>query len=813
MKYLNPLTSFYGRQPSFRILHFFFLLLAFLNSKLVYSQTDTLKSITRQFKQYSEHHLSEKLFLHLDRPMYLAGETMWFKIYAVDGTFQKPLDLSKIAYIEVLDKEQKPVLQGKVDLLDATGQGSFVLPSSLTSGNYLVRVYTNWMKNFSPEYYFQSPVTIVNTFTNLGLKPNKDSAAYDIQFFPEGGNLVKGLTSKVAFKITDKSSRGIDADGYLQDKSGNKLTTFKTQKFGLGNFTFTPSEATAYQATLKLANSKVVTATLPVVYEQGYVMQLTDVDAGQIKITVQTNVTDQANSDIFLLGHARQNPLVSTYNRLNNGQAEFTINKKNLAEGINHFTLFNSRKQPLCERLYFQQPHHQLAIAATTDKTTYTTREKVIMELSTADQSQAATPANLSLAVYRLDSLPTTTPPAINNYLWLTSDLRGTIENPEYYFSPASPEVAQAADNLMLTQGWRRFQWESVFFKKSDSIQFVPELNGHLIRGKITDRQTGQPVPNMATYLASPSRLVRLYHTTSKANGAIQFEAKDFYGSREIVVQTGLPQDSLYRFEIQNPFSDKNFTTQVPPFTLTEKFKIDLEQRHAQMQVQNAYFKKYASRFKPTVTDSMAFYGQPDEKYKLDDFTRFKVMEEVLREYVPGVQVRIRKDGFHFMVFDNVNKTIFRDNPMVLLDGVPVFNINKIMAMDPLKIQKLEVITSRYFQGTATYNGLVSFSTYKGNLDGFDLNPNTFVQEYEGLQYQREFYAPRYETTTEKQSRLPDQRNLLYWNPQVITTSNKQKLEFYTSDKAGKYLISIQGLSKTGLAGSTNLIFEVKQAL
>ncbi|MDQ4139308.1 MAG: hypothetical protein M3142_02170, partial [Bacteroidota bacterium] len=311
---------------------------------------------------------------------------------------------------------------------------------------------------------------------------------------------------------------------------------------------------------------------------------------------------------------------------------------------------------------------------------------------------------------------------------------------------------------------------------------------------------------------ASPNRHVRLYNTISKKNGNLQFEMKDFYGPCEVVVQTNTRQDSLYQFEIYNPFSLKYSASQLPPFTISEKFKSDIVQRHVQMQVQNNFYKKHT--FTPPAIDSLPFYGQADEKYHLDDYTRFKVMEEVLREYVPGVQVRIRKDGFHFMVYDRVNKTIFQENPMVLLDGVPVFNINKIMAIDPLKIQKLEVITSRYFQGPSTYFGLVSFSTYKGDLEGYTIDPHTFVQEYEGLQLQREFYSPHYETVEEKQSRLPDLRNLLYWNPQIsLSQAGNQKLEFYTGDKAGKYLVVIQGLSKYGLAGSTGYIFEVKQTL
>jgi hypothetical protein len=189
-------------------------------------------------------------------------------------------------------------------------------------------------------------------------------------------------------------------------------------------------------------------------------------------------------------------------------------------------------------------------------------------------------------------------------------------------------------------------------------------------------------------------------------------------------------------------------------------------------------------------------------------------MEEVMREYVPGVVVRIRKDGFHFLVANRIQKSIFQNNPMVLLDGVPVFNINKIMAFDPRRVQQLDVMTSRYFQGPQIYEGLVSYTTYDGDLGGFNLDPRALLQEYEGLQLPREFYAPAYETAVQRQSRVPDLRNLLYWNPQVHTpATGSQQLTFFTSDQAGTYQVVIQGLSVQGLAGSSTFTFEVKPSL
>ena len=149
------------------------------------------------------------------------------------------------------------------------------------------------------------------------------------------------------------------------------------------------------------------------------------------------------------------------------------------------------------------------------------------------------------------------------------------------------------------------------------------------------------------------------------------------------------------------------------------------------MQVQDVF---YQDRNK-TITsgvDTTAFYGKADATYYLDDYTRFPVMEEILREYVPGVMVRKRKDGFHFMVLDEVNKKVFDEDPLVLLDGIPVFDIDRIMEFDPLKVRKLEVMTRRYYMGVLSLPGAVSYTTYAGDLAGFQLNPRSCTTRLRG---------------------------------------------------------------------------------
>jgi hypothetical protein len=766
------------------------------------AQTDGLPSIRQHFDSYRRQALQEKVFLHLDRPTYACGETMWFKVYNVDGTLHQPLNLSKVAYVEVLDETQKPVLQGKIALQDGAGNGSFVLPVTLKSGSYKVRAYTSWMKNFGPAFYFEAPVTVVNSFTSLGLAPVQEQASYTVQFFPEGGSLVQGLSSKVAFQGMDKKTgKGIAFTGKVVDEAGVEVAQFQSQQFGIGQFTFTPAASATYTAIIELPDRRMLRQKLPQVYEQGYSLRLEELNPNQLQLTV--TATSPQPEPVYLLGHARQIIGVAESARLQQGAATFVVDKGKLAEGITHFTLFNGQQQPVCERLYFKRPTQKLHIEAQTDKATYTTREKVSTTLQTQAQAGQAIPANLSVSVYRLDSLQPESATDIYAYLWLSSDLKGTVEQPAYYFTATGPEADEAVDNLMLTHGWSRFRWEDVLQQQKMAYKFLPEHDGHLIRGKVTDATTGAIARNVTTYMAAPGKHVRFYSSTSDQNGLIQFEAKDFYGPKEIVVQSNLEKDSIYQIEVFSPFSERFSAKLFPGFNLKESLQPELTQRHVAVQVPYAYHEKHLDIYRAPGIDSTAFYGQPDATYLLDDYTRFKVMEEVMREYVPGVQVRLRRGS-----------VLFYTNPLVLLDGVPVFDIDKIMAFDPLKVRKLEVFTRKYLHGPHVYNGLVSYTTYQGDLGGFPLDPRVLLMEYEGLQLQREFYAPAYDNQEQRQSRLPDFRNLLHWSPDVVTKADgKTGLSFYTSDQAGTYFMVVQGMTKNGLAGSTTLTFEVKQPL
>ena len=541
-------------------------------------------ALRQRFARYQARTPVEKLYLRPDRPAYVSGETMWFKINAVEGTTQQPLAASTLAYVEVLNPAQEPVLQAKITLREARGQGSLVLPAALASGQYTVRAYTSWMKNFGPAFYFQTAVTVVNTRQPLGLPLRPPAAAYDPQFFPEGGYLVQGLTSSVGFKLTDAAGRGVGAEVDVLDAAGASVARCRTLWAGLGSFTLTPAQAgAAYRAVIRLTTGETLTQALPPVRAQGYALHLEDTDSQQLRLVVQAQDLPTAET-VYLLGHAGARVLLVAETRIRSGQVEFSVPRSQLAGGVSHFTLFNSQHQPLCERLYFSPPAAPLVLAAKTDRAAYPPRAPVALQLAAA----GPLPADLSVAVYQLDSLSASGGADITSYLWLTADLRGPVENPGRYFA-ATPDAARAADNLMLTQGWSRFQWADVLAAQPApaTLPHLPELHGHLVQGRVVDSRTGAPAPGVVAYLAAPGRRVQLATAVSQPDGRVQFELPGLVGPRQLVAQCERG-DSLHRVELFSAFAPPPApapAAPLPPAFSAERLAASLLRRHVQADV------------------------------------------------------------------------------------------------------------------------------------------------------------------------------------------------------------------------------------
>ena len=869
----------------------------------------------------------EKIFVHTDKEFYLAGEILWFKLYVLDAASHRQTGLSKIAYVEIVSNDQHPALQAKIALADGLGNGSFQLPFSIHSGNYIFRAYTRWMINAGPELYFEKTITILNTLQALPASlpnpptapsntpasnpntsttlsnnppnnpntsttpsktpannpntpttlPNNPTSAtspiihppYDVQFFPEGGSLVQGLSNRVAFRIADQSGKGLHCKGSLVNAAGDTIAHFQSLRFGMGQFSFTPTAGAPCKALLELDDRTLVTYTLPPSEDKGSTMHLNAGDDDRLTISIHTTALS-GDSVVRLIIHNHKAISAIDQKTIVEGEAQFIVDQKKLPDGITVFTVLTGNATPVGERLWFRRPA-SLNMDLHADREQYKRREKVTLTLSVANTaantahaaatSQSITPPqsatnpqsittpqfNASIAVVLQDSLQSTGQDDILNYLFLSSELKGTIDSPAYYFSN-DPKVRETTDLLMMTQGWRKLlQTDSgPRFTGSGSGHTVPdsrpqsaisgspgpssgpqstisgspvltplhnpEYAGLLITGKVTQRLTETPASGIFAWLSVPDQKFRLASAISNKDGELQWDLGMLYGAHELVVQTGDSlMDRRYRIDLSTSF--RNAPTQtVPPPLKWPAAKDQLILHSIGAQAQNAYQTDRRQHFsRPLITDTLAFYGRPGKSYRLDDYTRFTTMEEVMREYVREVRVRNSRGNFAFYVqADQANELFFETRPLVLVDGVPVSDINNIIQFDPLKIKKIEVVPKRYLLGDSVYSGIISYSSYNGDLPGFPLDRNAYILDYEGLQLHREFYSPVYDTRDQQTSRIPDLRNILYWSPDIITNaSGKCEISFYTSDFPGRYTVIVQGITADGQAGSIRTSFTV----
>ena len=420
---------------------------------------------------------------------------------------------------------------------------------------------------------------------------------------------------------------------------------------------------------------------------------------------------------------------------------------------------------------------------------------------------------NLSASIYKVDQLEEKGSPDIFNYMWLRSELAGEIESPGYYFSD-DPGVGEALENLMLTQGWRKFKWSEVLDEKERSalIKYMPEYNGQLITGTVRDLRNSRPVPNAIALLSVQGHPFGFYSSKSDANGQVNFEVKNYYGNGLLIAQVDRQIDSFSKVEISSPFAAAYKPDSSLPHRFSPAESDDLLKRSINMQVQNIYSgDKLKTFYKESFTDTLPFFGSPDITYQLDNYRRFTTMEEVLREYVREVNVGNRKGNLSLRMFNAAAHTFYEGDVLVLLDGVPLFNTGQIFKYDPLKVRTLDIVENRYVLGPSIFNGVASFSTYDGSFDGFSLDPSLVAIDYDGLQMERQFYSPVYLTQEDVDRRLPDFRNTLFWAPDIRPDKNGQAiLNFYTSDRRGIYKVVFEGMNDDGDFISGHSTFEVK---
>lgn len=747
--------------------------------------------ITAQFSNYRNTVIQEKLLLSTDRPAYVEEEVIWFKIYVVDASFHKPLTISKVAYVELLDDNNLPLLQAKIALNKGVGSGSFQIPKETQSGKYHLRAYTNWMKNFDSSLFYDRELTIIGASSTIS-KTAAPQHDFDIQFFPEGGALVNGIKSKIAYKILNENGIGENLNGVVVNTRNDTLAKISGGKYGMGNFMLEPKTNEKLIAIFRNSKGEVLRRELPKVNNAGMVMNLNRSAEGLI--TVNVFIKNYNSSSVTLLAQTRNQICINQTKSFANGMVSFSFNEKDLKDGISQITLFDGANKPVGERLYFKKPAHDLTLAGTSDRLSYSKRMPVALAVK-ADEA-----ANVSISVYKADDLNLTRNENLISSLWLTSELKGTIEHPEFYLD-RSIENSNEADNLMLTQGWRRFRWDDILNNKTFDPIYAPEYQGLTLH---TSLNTANKIKTFATVMEA---VPKTFFSKTDGTGKSSFIA-NFYGKKTLIFQTDPLDDSVSRFTLLNAFlvndqPRQNYSTiqtNVPNFAA----------RYTAAQVQAKY---YAQQYKPVTEGVLNIGTVPMTSYNIDDYTKFPNVQETIKEYVRGVSTYKKNDKQRIKISykNDLNYVDYMDdNALVLFDGIPDFHIDDILSYKTVNIDQIGVVQEKYFDNDMNMGGVFFIKSKDKSLSHFR-SSNALIIDYDGLQEERIFYAPKYLTTEEKNGKLPDFRNLLYWNADVsLMMDSTTKINFFTADQTGKYIAIIQGLAESGKAGYQVISFEVK---
>ncbi|WEK19338.1 MAG: hypothetical protein P0Y49_21415 [Candidatus Pedobacter colombiensis] len=767
------------------------------------AQDRVIEKLDSSFTNYQQSHIKEKIFIHTDKEAYMTTENIWFKIYCVDGISNRPLDLSKVVYTEIYDSNNKPVQRAKISLSNGFGIGSFYIPPGISTGNYKLVGYTNWMKNFDEKYYFEKQIIIINTQSDKSVNQEVQNRPI-IQFFPEGGSFIEGINSKVACKVVGNDGKGLDFKAVILKNKTDTIAKFSAFKFGIGTFNMIPDGSSHYECVVSLGGKKIM-SVLPSINTRGYSMQIIDTVAEKIGINIESkNLEDE---EIYLIVHDKQLIRHAKHLKTNKGHALFSIDKALLSQGISNFTLFNSSGQPVCGRLYFKPVTDVLHIDVQSDSVSYGVRSKVSLDIQSKDKNGPQT-ANSSLSVYKTDEIQLDGSMHILSYFWLKSELKDEIESPDYYFGKPGAELISAADNLMLTSGWRKYLWDDALKAGKPILKFIPEHEGHLVAGRLTDKNGG-PVNNRNVFFSIPGIQPKLFNANTKYDGSFVINVRDYYGTNEVVLQSDASIDTSSVISLSNPFSESYKIKNTPPLNIKKLNVNDLNSWNLNAQVQNAY---YGNKLRQTFnhdSDTTSFYINYTKRYLMDDYVRFPTMREVFREFISQAYM-VRKDGDIQLRIGTANG-LLSINPMIILNGVPVFSVKKLMDINPAQVKAMEIVNRRYFMNNRMEEGIINITTNTKDMAGYEIEANALILDYEGLQLKTQFYAPVYDNKRQIESKMPDFRTVLEWAPELITdrTGNK-KWAFYTSDQPGNYIGIIQGITNKGEAGYTTFKFDVR---
>jgi len=755
------------------------------------------------------------------------------------------IDNAKVA-LRFLGENQSPVALREMELQVLKGRKALYKEKLQTSIDGLLNI------NFAlPQSTNKYGITLLAKDTRKGeegrqltipLKINQPKDI-DLQFMPEGGHLVSGIPVTVAVKAIGNDGNGVDVTGKIYDSKQQQVATFKSLHKGMGTFTLLPEKGESYTAKLYSPDGNEKVYHLPDVIAEGTVLKVTNLfksDSIGIHIEATSGISEQ-ESKYYIIGQSRGIICYAAAVQFNDGKIDSPIAKSLFPSGIARITLMDASWQPLNERIIYIDHHDNLAISINAGKAIFNTRDSIPLQVSVKDKNGKPIVGSFSVSVtddgmVKADTLHNN---SIETYLLLTSDLKGTVEQPGFYINPQNDETWQALDDLLLTQGWVGYDWKDAFAPEKSPL-FAAE-NELKITGKVTNA-FNKPLADIKMTLLSHKPLLML-ETTTDNNGRFLFknfalsDTASFFIQAKRNFNVGVEVDK-FRAPVFKPslskFSPWYVNTDTTLLNYTKNF-IAVTQIKDGTTGKSKVLKEVQIKDKKRIKDSHNPNGSGNADQVLDEEDIKSAIGMNVYQYLV---TRVKGLTFGFVPNDSTNTPVFMINDLPVkfsIDGKVVGGdyeyLKDMFENYPLaSVKGIEVMHS--MQYTFTYDqrnnfgagfaggtgrretelpGVIEITTYSGV--GWSIIHRPGIATYRPIPVIRpiQFYRPRY-TVKNSYSVLPDLRSTIHWEPNLITGANGiGALSFYAADIPGTYTVTLEGSDMRGCIGSQTFKIKVNK--
>lgn len=705
--------------------------------------------------------------------------------------------------------------QGKAKL-------SFYLPKELTVNDGLLNITVHY-DGYTESISRSIPITL---------------GKIDLQFMPEGGSLIAGQKTNIAFLAVNEFSKPVDVEGDILDKKGVKITSFKAYKFGMGKFEFSPAAGEIYKARITAPANIREEFNLPVARAEGVSMHIVN-DKNYVQLTLFST----SNVELKLVGQTKGLNYYAEFINIKKGENKIWIKESVFPSGIACFTVYDEDDQPLAERIVFLNQDRKLDVSIVTDKKKYQPREKVKLTITTKDESGKPVPSNLSLSVIddKLWSLADDKQDHIVSWLLMSSELKGKIEEPQFYFKKEEPKAAQALDLVMLTHGYRYFDYIS-YVKTEGQLKYTPDVHNILSGVIVNEKQ--QPI-KASVFLVNTYEGGRAARIVTGKDGVFFFSGltpnvqytvlsqstKKKEKAVIKVLQNGSGYNPLKSDEIKQLKFNDRFLAKVKPPVL---FKNEAGE-NVNLKITVADRKKAHENFEGNL-ESVVVTGYVRQQKRAYSGAAVKInakeienlpiiqFEQVLQGRVPGINViQSGNPGATSVVaVRGIVSLNGSAKPLFVVNGVPVEDYH-IALLNPNDIETIDILkdaASTALYGSRAANGVIIVNMKKAGREkiSLDLSRKSFVSveqitaKHEMYTAARKFYVPKYNSLQTDERN--DFRETIYWNPTIQTDKNgNASVEFYNSDANTTFRIITEGIAYNGKIGRSESTYAAQNGL